>query len=207
MAELSIENNPNFMLTELILIIILTITAYLFGSISAAIITCRIMGLPDPRTVGSHNPGATNVKRFAGKKAAAITLFADMLKGFLPVMLALLLDSDELTIVLVAAAVFLGHLYPIFFGFKGGKGVATAFGAILAVSWPVALAMLLTWLLIAYGLKISSLSALVTAVAAPFYFWWLDGSILLMSMGSFISIMLIWRHRTNIQRLLSGEEK
>ena len=193
--------------TELILTITLTITAYLIGSISAAIITCKVMGLPDPRTLGSNNPGATNVKRIGGNKAAAITLFADMLKGFLPVVIAHLLTSDELTLVLVASAAFLGHLYPIFFAFKGGKGVATAFGVILAISWPVALAMLLTWLLIAYGLKISSLSALVTAVVAPFYFWWLDGSILFMSMGSFISLMLIWRHRSNIQRILSGEEK
>ena len=195
------------MSSELILTIILIITAYLTGSISAAIITCKVMGLSDPRTLGSNNPGATNVKRIGGNKAAAITLLGDMLKGFLPVMLALLLDSDELTIVLVAIAAFLGHLYPIFFGFKGGKGVATAFGVILAVSWPVAMAMLLTWLLIAYGLKISSFSALVTAAVAPFYFWWLEGSILLISMGTFISIMLIWRHRSNIKRLLSGEEK
>ncbi len=193
--------------TELILTITLTIAAYLIGSISAAIITCKVMGLPDPRTLGSNNPGATNVKRIGGNKAAAITLFADMLKGFLPVGIAQLLTSDELTLVLVASAAFLGHLYPIFFAFKGGKGVATAFGVILAISWPVALAMLLTWLLIAYGLKISSLSALVNAVVAPFYFWWLDGSILFMSMGSFISLMLIWRHRSNIQRILSGEEK
>ena len=195
------------MSSELILTIFLIITAYLTGSISAAIITCKVMGLSDPRTLGSNNPGATNVKRIGGNKAAAITLLGDMLKGFLPVMLALLLDSDELTIVLVAIAAFLGHLYPIFFGFKGGKGVATAFGVILAVSWPVAMAMLLTWLLIAYGLKISSFSALVTAAVAPFYFWWLEGSILLISMGTFISIMLIWRHRSNIKRLLSGEEK
>ena len=192
---------------ELTQTIILSIISYLIGSISAAIITCKIMGLPDPRTLGSHNPGATNVKRIGGNKAAAITLFGDMLKGFIPVMITLLLSSDELTIVLVAIAAFLGHLYPIFFGFKGGKGVATAFGVIVAVSWPAAIAMLLTWLLIAYGLKISSLSALVTAALAPVYFWWLEDSILLIYMASFISIMLIWRHRTNIQRLLQGDEK
>ena len=190
-----------------ILAIVLIITAYLIGSISAAIITCKIMGLPDPRTLGSNNPGATNVKRIGGNKAAAITLLGDMLKGFVPVMLALFIASDDLTIVLVAIAAFLGHLYPIFFGFKGGKGVATAFGVIVAVSWPVAVAMLLTWLMIAYGLKISSLSALITAALAPFYFWWLEGSVLLISMGSFISIMLIWRHRSNIKRLFAGEEK
>lgn len=193
--------------TELTMTIILIITAYLFGSISAAIITCKAMGLPDPRTLGSNNPGATNVQRIGGKKAAVITLFGDMLKGFVPVLIAVLLNSDELTLALVAVAAFLGHLYPVFFGFKGGKGVATAFGVILGISWPVAAAMLLTWLIIAYGLKISSLSALVTAAVAPFYFWWLTGSAVFIAMGSFISLMLIWRHRSNIQRLLEGEEK
>ncbi len=186
--------------------IVLTLTAYLFGSISAAIITCKVMGLPDPRTQGSNNPGATNVLRLGGKKAAAITLFGDMLKGLIPVLIAVLLKSDDLTLALVATAAFLGHLYPVFFAFKGGKGVATAFGVILGVSWPVALAMLLTWLTVAYGLKISSLSALVTAVLAPFYFWWLSGSNVFIIMGAFISMLLIWRHRTNIKKLLEGTE-
>ncbi len=191
----------------LILTIALTIIAYLFGSISAAILTCKVMGLPDPRTLGSNNPGATNVLRFGGKKAAAITLIGDMLKGLLPVLVAVALNSDDLTLALVAVAAFLGHLYPIFFGFKGGKGVATAFGAIAGVSWPVGLAMLFTWLTVAYGLKISSMSALVTAALAPFYFWWLTGSSVLIIMAVFISILLIWRHRSNIKRLLEGTEK
>jgi len=186
--------------------IILTLTAYLFGSISAAIITCKIMGLPDPRTQGSNNPGATNVLRIGGKKAAVITLLGDMLKGLLPVLLAVLLKSDDLTLALVASTAFLGHLYPLFFGFKGGKGVATAFGAIAGVSWPVAIAMSVTWLTVAYGLKISSLSALVTAALAPFYFWWLSGSDALIVMSVFISILLIWRHRSNIQRMMEGTE-
>ena len=186
--------------------LVLTLTAYLFGSISAAIITSKIMGLPDPRTQGSNNPGATNVLRLGGKKAAAITLFGDMLKGLIPVLIAVLLKSDDLTLALVATAAFLGHLYPVFFAFKGGKGVATAFGVILGVSWPVALAMLLTWLSVAYGLKISSLSALVTAVLAPFYFWWLSGSDVFIIMAAFISMLLIWRHRTNIKKLLQRTE-
>ena len=194
------------MLSDPVSSIILTLTAYLFGSISAAIITCKIMGLPDPRTQGSNNPGATNVLRIGGKKAAAITLLGDMLKGLLPVLLAVLLNSDDLTLALVACAAFLGHLYPLFFGFKGGKGVATAFGAIAGVSWPVAAAMLVTWLVVAYGLKISSMSALVTAALAPFYFWWFSGSDALIVMSVFISILLIWRHRSNIQRILSGTE-
>lgn len=192
---------------ESILTIVLTLVAYLFGSISAAIITCKVMGLPDPRTQGSNNPGATNVLRIGGKKAAIITLLGDMLKGLLPVLLAVILNSDEFTLALVACAAFLGHLYPLFFGFKGGKGVATAFGAIAGVSWPVALAMLVTWLVVAYGLKISSMSALVTAALVPFYFWWLTGSMILIIMAVFISIMLIWRHRSNIKRMMEGTEK
>ena len=185
---------------------ILVLFAYLLGSISAAIITCKIMGLPDPRTLGSNNPGATNVLRIGGKKAAAITLVGDMLKGVIPVLVAMLFTSETLTLALVAVAAFLGHLYPIFFGFKGGKGVATAFGAIMAISWPVGLAMLATWLLVAYGMKISSLSALVAAVLAPFYFWWLSGSDILIVMGTFISVLLIWRHRSNIKKLVEGTE-
>lgn len=194
------------MLTDPVLTIILTLTAYLFGSISAAIIVCKILHLPDPRTQGSNNPGATNVLRIGGKKAAAITLAADMLKGFLPVLLAVLLNSDELTLALVALAAFLGHLYPLFFGFKGGKGVATALGVILGLSWPVALAMMLTWLVVAYGLKVSSMSALVAAALAPFYFWWLTDSEVFIIMSVLLSMLLIWRHRSNIQRLLDGTE-
>lgn len=194
------------MLSDPISSIVLILTAYLIGSISAAIIVCKIMGLPDPRTQGSNNPGATNVLRLGGKKAAAITLFADMLKGFLPVLIAVLLKSDELTLALVAMAAFLGHLYPVFFGFKGGKGVATALGVILALSWPVALAMMLTWLVVAYGLKISSMSALAASALAPFYFWWLTGSDIFIIMSVVLSTLLIWRHRTNIKRLLDGTE-
>lgn len=186
--------------------IILTVFAYLFGSISTAIIVCKVMGLPDPRTQGSNNPGATNVLRIGGKKAAAITLVGDMLKGFIPAFTALLLGSDNLTLALVAVAAFLGHLYPVFFGFKGGKGVATAFGAILGVNWPVALALVATWLVVAYGLKISSLSALAAAVMAPFYFWWFSDAVDFIIMGSVISVILIWRHRSNIKNLLDGTE-
>ena len=185
---------------------VLVLMSYLLGSISAAIITCKVMGLPDPRTLGSNNPGATNVLRIGGKKAAAITLIGDMLKGVIPVLIAMLFTAEILTLALVATAAFLGHLYPVFFGFKGGKGVATAFGAITAISWPVGVAMLLTWLTVAYGLKLSSLSALVAAVLAPFYFWWLSGSDILIIMGSFISVLLIWRHRSNIKRLIEGTE-
>lgn len=195
------------MFSDPILTTVLILSAYLIGSISAAIIVCKIMGLPDPRTLGSNNPGATNVLRIGGKKAAAITLFGDMLKGFLPVMAAVLLKSDELTLALTAMAAFLGHLYPIFFSFKGGKGVATALGVILALSWPVAAAMMLTWIAVAYGLKISSMAALVAAALSPLYFWWLTGSDVFISLSIILSILLIWRHRSNIKRLLDGTEK
>ncbi len=185
----------------------LIIFAYLLGSVSAAIITCKVMGLPDPRTTGSNNPGATNVMRIGGKKAALITLLGDMLKGLLPVLIARLFTAEELTLAVVAVAAFLGHLYPVFFGFKGGKGVATSLGAIAGVSWPVALAMIATWLIVAYGFKISSMAALVASALSPFYFWWFSGSMTYMITGTFIAILLIWRHRSNIQRLLEGTEK
>ncbi len=192
---------------ELIILISLVIFAYLTGSVSAAIITCKVMGLPDPRTQGSNNPGATNVMRIGGKKPAAITLTGDMLKGLIPVLIARLFSGDELTLALVAVAAFLGHLYPLFFGFKGGKGVATSLGAIAGVSWPVALVMILTWLIMAYGFKISSMAALVASALSPFYFWCFSGSLTYMIMGTFIAILLIWRHRGNIKRLLEGTEK
>ena len=128
--------------------IILIIGAYLLGSLSTAIITCKLMGLPDPRTQGSHNPGATNVLRYGGKKVAAITLMGDCIKGVLPVLLANSLDFSPLVLSLTGLAVFLGHLYPLFFQFKGGKGVATSLGVLLAIAWPVGLAVLVIYLVV-----------------------------------------------------------
>ena len=186
--------------------IALIVFAYLLGSLSTAIITCKLMGLPDPRTQGSKNPGATNVLRFGGKKAAAVTLFGDFLKGLLPVLLGLALKVDPQTLALIALAAFLGHLYPVFFGFKGGKGVATALGVILGLSWQVALAAMLTWLVMAKVFKISSLSALIAAVLTPLYCWLLtpqDEYIILLVV---VSVLLIWRHRSNIHNLISGSE-
>jgi len=179
---------------------------YLAGSVSTAILVCRAMGLPDPRSEGSRNPGATNVLRFGGKKAAAITLAGDFLKGLLPVLLARLAGVEETGLALTALAAFLGHLYPVFFGFEGGKGVATAFGAILGLSYPVALAALATWLIMAFVVRISSLSALTAAALAPLFGWWfgLPGACLaavLVMVG-----LLIWRHRSNIRHLLAGTE-
>lgn len=180
--------------------------SYLVGSVSSAIIVCRLMGLPDPRTEGSHNPGATNVMRIGGKKAAAITLAGDAVKGLLPVLAAKMLGVESLILALVVFAAFLGHLYPIFFGFKGGKGVATSFGVSLGVSWFLGLAVSGTWFLVYKISKISSLSALVAAVLTPIYTWLIVGDSYLVGVFFVISVALLWRHKSNIQRLLAGEE-
>ncbi len=187
--------------------IALVVFAYLLGSVSAAIITCKLMGLPDPRSEGSHNPGATNVLRIGGKKAAAITLIGDMFKGLIPVIIARTAGADDPLLAAVALAAFLGHLYPVFFSFHGGKGVATAMGVLLGLAWPVALAVLATWLLTAKLFKVSSLSALIASLLAPFYMWSLENSPAFFSMTIALSILLIWRHRSNILRLVSGKEK
>ncbi|HEX9803960.1 MAG TPA: glycerol-3-phosphate 1-O-acyltransferase PlsY [Gammaproteobacteria bacterium] len=186
--------------------IVLIVTAYLLGSISSAIITCRMMGLPDPRTIGSKNPGATNVLRTGSKKAAALTLFGDFLKGLLPVLIGLAFGMEPPVLALIGMAAFLGHLYPVFFGFQGGKGVATALGVILGLSWPVALAALLTWLLMAKVFKISSLSALTAAILTPLYCWLLAPQMEYIILFSVLSLLLIWRHRSNIRNLMSGAE-
>ena len=186
--------------------LLLIVFGYLAGSISTAIIVCRIMGLPDPRSEGSRNPGATNVLRFGGKKAAAITLAGDLLKGLLPVLLARGLGVDEPGLALTALAAFLGHLYPVFFGFEGGKGVATAFGVILGLSWLTALVALATWLLMAFTVRISSLSALTAAVLAPLYAWLFGLPIVYVAAILIMVVILIWRHRSNIRQLLAGTE-
>jgi len=185
---------------------LLIIGGYLAGSLSAAIITCKLMGLPDPRTQGSNNPGATNVLRVGGKKAAAITLLGDAIKGVIPVVAAQLMSAPPLILALVALAAFLGHLYPVFFGFRGGKGVATAFGVLVALAWPVGLALLATWLILAKLFNISSLSALIAAGLSPLYMWLLVPHIEFISLAAVISVMLIWRHRSNIRDLMSGKE-
>lgn len=181
------------------------IIAYLFGSISSAIITCKILRLPDPRGQGSGNPGATNVLRYGGKKAAIITLIGDILKGIIPVWLAKYLDLNDGTLALVAFAAFLGHLYPIFFRFQGGKGVATAFGCFIALSWPLGLSLAATWLFVAIIFRYSSLAALITAILAPFYTFYFTNEIFtFMAIG--ISLLLLSRHQKNIQNLWKGKE-
>ncbi|PLA74857.1 acyl-phosphate glycerol 3-phosphate acyltransferase [Hydrogenovibrio sp. SC-1] len=187
--------------------------AYLLGSLSSAIIVCRLMGLADPRQAGSGNPGATNVKRLYGSKPAAITLLGDLLKGFLPVLLANQLGVDALWVILIGLASFLGHLYPVFFGFKGGKGVATMLGVMFGLSLPIGLAVSGTWLFVAKALKVSSLSALVATALAPFYIYLLTetssdtgAEMTWITVTSLMTVILFWRHRSNIERLLKGEE-
>lgn len=185
---------------------VMIFAAYLAGSLSAAIITCRLMGLPDPRTQGSNNPGATNVLRVGGKKAAAITLLGDAIKGVIPVVIAQLMSAPPMMLALVALAAFLGHLYPVFFGFRGGKGVATAFGVLVALAWPVGLALLATWLVMAKLFNISSLAALVAACLSPLYMWLLTPHMEFVIVAGVISVMLLWRHRSNIRNLIEGNE-
>ena len=184
----------------------LIIAAYLLGSISSAIIVCRLMGLPDPRTQGSNNPGATNVMRIGGKKAAAITLLGDSLKGFIPVVTANLLGVEAAVLAAVSIATFLGHLYPIFFRFQGGKGVATALGVQFGLGWQIGGAVALIWLLMFKTVKISSLSALTSMALAPAIIWWFSGSMELTIMSIVMTLLLIWRHRSNIRGLLEGKE-
>jgi len=185
---------------------ILIFAAYLIGSLSSAIIVCKIMRLPDPRGEGSGNPGATNVLRFGGKKAAAFTLAGDMLKGLIPVLAVKYMGFDTLLIAQVGIAAFLGHLYPLFFQFKGGKGVATMLGVMFGFSWWVGLATASTWLFMAKIVKISSLSALVATALAPVYVWlWFHESGPI-SATILMTIVLFWRHRSNIQNILNGTE-
>jgi glycerol-3-phosphate acyltransferase PlsY len=188
------------------LAMILIAFAYLAGSISSAIIVCRLLGLPDPRGEGSGNPGATNVLRIGGKKAAAITLIGDMLKGIIPVLVAKLLGATLAVQAMVAVAAFLGHLYPVFFGFRGGKGVATAIGVLLGLHWQVGLLTIATWLVIAKVFRISSLAALLSILVTPLYIWWLIPEPSLLAAMLFMAALLFWRHRSNIRNLLQGTE-
>ena len=193
----------------MLLALIIILFAYLSGSVSSAIITCKLMNLPDPRTLGSKNPGATNVLRIGGKKgriAAAITLLGDSLKGLIPVTVVIFAGQSSLIIAFSAIAAFLGHLYPVFFGFKGGKGVATAFGAILAIAPLIALCLAGCWLFMAFVLKISSLSALISALLAPLLFYLLQDQGEYVWMSVLISTLLIYRHKSNIENLLNGKE-
>ena len=192
-----------------------TLLAYLLGSLSFAVIVSKAMGLKDPRGYGSKNPGATNVLRSGNKAAAVATLLLDGLKGWLPVVLVKWFGGDcglgDGTVAAVGLAAFLGHLYPVFFRFKGGKGVATAAGVLLGVSWILGLATLATWLIVAFFSRYSSLASLAAAVFAPLFYllgdraaWYVDKSIVMVLIA--ISALLVYRHRENINKLLKGTE-
>jgi glycerol-3-phosphate acyltransferase PlsY len=199
---------------DLTLDLLLIPIAYLMGSISFAVVVSKCMRLPDPHSYGSGNPGATNVLRTGNKLAAVLTLIGDALKGYLAVMLARVLLGDEsLTSTVnswllcgVVIAVFLGHLFPIFHGFKGGKGVATACGILFGINWILGLATLSTWIIVAAFMRYSSLAALAAAIFGPIYFVFLFG---FQPMGIallIVCLLLVWRHRSNIQNLLNGTE-
>jgi glycerol-3-phosphate acyltransferase PlsY len=188
--------------------------SYLIGSVSFAVVVSKCMRLPDPHSYGSGNPGATNVLRTGNKLAAVLTLLGDALKGYFAVMLARVLLGDEsLSSTLgswvlcgVVIAVFLGHLFPVFHGFKGGKGVATACGILFGINWVLGLATLSTWLIVAFFLRYSSLAALSAAIFGPIYFVFLFGPQPMGFALLVVSLLLIWRHRSNIQNLLNGTE-
>lgn len=195
--------------------ILAAVAAYLLGSLSFAVIVSRAMGLADPRSYGSKNPGATNVLRSGSKAAAAVTLLLDALKGWLPVALVGWFGEPyglhEGTQGLVGLAAFLGHLYPVFFRFQGGKGVATALGVLFGVHWGLGLAAAATWLIIAFFFRYSSLASLVAALFAPAYYlfghgaaWFADRGVALAL--AVMALLLFWRHRENISRLLQGRE-
>ena len=187
-------------------IVTLLLCSYLLGSLSSAILLSKIMGFKDPRSEGSNNPGATNVLRIAGKKAAFLTLLGDCLKGLVPVLVAAALEADPLIISLTAFAAFAGHCFPVFFAFRGGKGVATAMAATVGFNWLVGIVLIAIWLLFARVFKISSLAGIISFCALPALIYWRVPDLGVTAVFGAISTILIWRHRANIQRLLSGEE-
>ncbi|NKB63057.1 MAG: glycerol-3-phosphate 1-O-acyltransferase PlsY [Gammaproteobacteria bacterium] len=188
------------------LLILLTLISYLIGSISSAIIVCRIMGLPDPRSSGSNNPGTTNVLRLGGKKAAILTLFGDVIKGVIPVVLAKLLTGSPIIIAMAGLAAFLGHLYPIFFNFKGGKGVATAAGVFIGLSGFVMFLLFIIWLITAVAFRYSSLAALIAVALTPFIVIWALPGLPYFLLALVIAVFVFLRHKENIKRLIAGEE-
>jgi glycerol-3-phosphate acyltransferase PlsY len=185
--------------------------AYLLGSVSFAVVVSRAFGLPDPHEYGSGNPGATNVLRTGHREAALLTLLGDGLKGFVAVFLAQLaatkLGLPAWTVPGAALAVFLGHLYPVFHGFSGGKGVATGAGIVFALHWPLGLVLTVLWLTMAFGFKISSLAALTAAVLMPLGMFYVQGPTLTAWAMVPIALLLFWRHKENIRQLLQGKER
>jgi acyl phosphate:glycerol-3-phosphate acyltransferase len=183
------------------------ISAYLLGSFSSAITLSHIMGFPDPRSEGSNNPGATNVMRIAGKKAAALTLFVDLLKGFIPVLLAQYFLTDTLWVALTGLSAFIGHCYPIYYRFSGGKGVATAIGFILAFHWLSGLIVVGIWLIVARVFKLSSLAAIIAFALMPLIYTSLTAQVEISILLALLSLILVLRHKQNILRIMQGQEK
>ena len=186
--------------------VLLAAAGYLLGSVATAVLVSRALGAADPRSGGSGNPGATNVLRLAGRRAAALTLAGDVAKGLVPVLAARALDLPPGALALVGLAAFLGHLYPVFFGFRGGKGVATALGALLGTAPLLGAATLATWLVVAGVSRYSSLAALAASGLAPVYAWIVSGRPEVVGAVSVMAALLVWRHRANVRRLLAGEE-
>ncbi|GEK11076.1 glycerol-3-phosphate 1-O-acyltransferase PlsY [Pseudoalteromonas sp. McH1-7] len=186
------------------LISLMCVCAYLLGSISSAILVCRLFKLPDPRFSGSNNPGATNVLRLGGKVPAVLVLIFDILKGTIPVWGAYFLNIEPLWLGAIAVSACLGHIYPVFFHFNGGKAVATAFGALLPIGLSLGGLLISTWLVVLALTRYSSLAAIVAVAAAPLYTWWIKPLYTLPV--SFLTVVIIFRHRANIKRLLAGKE-
>ncbi len=186
--------------------IYLLVASYLIGSISSAVIICKVLGLPDPRTQGSKNPGATNVLRFGGKKIAAFVLFFDGLKGAVPVFIGVYYGFGLTILTLTALCAFLGHVFPVFFRFRGGKGVATYLGGLIAINFLVGLIFSIIWLLVAKVIKISSISALIATALSPFYFYLITGDMESTLIIGLISLLIFYTHRDNIKRLINKEE-
>jgi glycerol-3-phosphate acyltransferase PlsY len=179
---------------------------YLAGSVASAIVVCRVLGLSDPRAGGSRNPGATNVLRLHGRKAAALALAGDVGKGLVPVLLAAALGSGPWITALTGVAAFAGHLYPIYFGFRGGRGVATLVGVLLGANWLVGIGFVATWLLVAAAFRYSSLASMIAAVLTPLYTWILRGDSEFVICFGLMAAVLVWRHRPNIRNLMAGRE-
>lgn len=182
------------------------VMGYLVGSVCSAVIVCRLFSLPDPRTEGSKNPGATNVLRIAGPKCAIIVLIADMLKGFLPVFLAKLLGANANTLSWICLAAVFGHMFPLFFKFKGGKGVATALGAMLGLNWLIGGMVIVTWLVVALLSRYSSLAAVIALVFAPFYSLYLFQNANAFIPLAIIAMFVVYKHHGNLTRLADGTE-
>lgn len=187
------------------LIVLAIVIAYLFGSISSAVLICKLFRLPDPRKSGSNNPGATNVYRLGGKLPALLTLFFDVLKGMIPVWGSYFLGIPPLFLGMIAVAACLGHIFPLYFHFRGGKAVATALGAMFPVAWEMALLLIFTWLVVFKLSKLSSLAAIITVSLAPFYAYWIKPQYTVPVI--MISALIIWRHQSNISRLRHGNEQ